>query len=69
MPHPPAVVDPRLIRHALALSYERMGRVLDVSGRTVERMEAFGRPPRSPAVAARLGQLTQLVELTFDSAG
>jgi hypothetical protein len=58
-----AVVDPRAIRAALGLSYERMGRLLDVSGRTVERMEDLARPPRSSAVAERLGQLARLVEL------
>ena len=55
MLRPAPVVDPRAIRGALALSYERMGRVLDVSSRTVERMEELGRPPRSVAVAERLG--------------
>ena len=60
---PTSVVDPRAVRDALALSYERMGRLLDVSSRTVERMEAFDRPPRSAAVAERLGQLAQIVEL------
>ena len=40
-----------------------MGRLLDVSGRTVERMENNHRVPRSPAVAERLGQLAQVVEL------
>src|SRR5258707_3055083 len=60
---PTSVVDPRAVRNALALSYERMGRLLDVSSRTVERMEAFDRPRRSAAVAERLGQLAQIVEL------
>ena len=63
MPRPTSVVDPRTIREALSLSYERMGRLLDVSGRTVERMEDVGRPPRSSAVIERLGQLGQIVEL------
>ena len=63
MLRPPDVVDPHAIREGLSLSYERMGRLLDVSGRTVERMEALGRPPRSAAVAERLGQLAQIVEL------
>ena len=63
MLHPAAVVDPRAIRAGLDLSLERMGRLLDVSSRTVERMEALGRPPRSAAVAERLGQLAQIVEL------
>ena len=57
------VVDPRATREGLSLSYERMGRLLDVSSRTVERMERSGRPPRSQAVAHRLAQLAQIVEL------
>jgi hypothetical protein len=60
---PNSIVDPRAVRDAFALSYERMGRLLDVSSRTVERMEAFDRPPRSAAVAEHLGQLAQIVEL------
>jgi hypothetical protein len=40
-----------------------MARLLDVSSRTVLRMEELGRPPRSPAVAERLAQLAQIVEL------
>jgi len=63
MLRPPDIIDPRVIRGALALSYERMARVLDVSGRTVERMEESGRAPRSEVVAERLGRLAQLVEL------
>src|SRR5438270_11795285 len=63
MLRPTAVADPRAIRTGLDLSYERMGRLLDVSGRTVERMEALGRPPRSAMVAERLGQLAEIVEL------
>jgi hypothetical protein len=63
MLRPAAVVDPRAIRTGLDLSFERMGRILDVSGRTVERMEALGRVPRSAAVAERLGQLAQIVEM------
>jgi hypothetical protein len=63
MVRPASVVDPRAIRGALSLSYERMARLLDVSGRTVERMEELGRVPRSAAVAERLGQLAQIVEL------
>lgn len=60
---PSETARPRAIRAALALSYERMGRLLDVSGRTVERMEMHGRPPKSSAVIEKLGQLAQIVEL------
>jgi len=63
MLRPASVVDPHAIREALGLSYERMARLLDVSTRTVERMEGFDRPPRSRDVAGRLGQLAQVVEL------
>jgi hypothetical protein len=63
MPGSASVVDPRAVRDGLDLSYERMGRLLDVSGRTVVRMEEVGRGPRSAAVAERLGQLAQIVEL------
>src|SRR5919197_6747550 len=63
MLRPSDVVDPRAVREALCLSYERMGRLLDVSGRTVERMEELGRPPRSAAAVERLGQLAQIAEL------
>ena len=63
MSHVAPVIDPRAVRQRLDLSYERMGRLLDVSSRTVVRMEEFGRPPRSPAVAERLAQLAQIVEL------
>ena len=63
MAHAATVVDPRAVRQALDLSYERMERILDVSSRTVLRMEALGRAPRSAAVAERLAQLAQSVEL------
>jgi hypothetical protein len=59
----PPVIAPRAVRQGLNLSYERMGRVLDVSSRTVLRMEELGRPPRSAAVAERLAQLAHIVEL------
>ena len=58
-----ASIDIRRIREGLGLSYEGKGRLLDVSGRTAERMEELGRPPRRAAVADRLGQLAQIVEL------
>jgi len=63
MAHVAPVIDPRAVRQGLDLSYERMGRVLDVSSRTVLRMEELGRAPRSAAVAARLAELAQILEL------
>jgi hypothetical protein len=38
-----------------------MGRLLDVTGKTVERLEAEGRPPA--AAAARLAQVQEIVGL------
>ncbi len=63
MLRPADVIDPRATREGLSLSYERMARLLDVSSRTVERMEQSGRTPRSQTVAQRLGQLAQVVRL------
>src|SRR5438874_8147142 len=59
----PTIIDLRRIRARLGLSYERMGRLLGVSGRTVERMERLGRTSRRPVVAERLAQLAQIVDL------
>ena len=59
----PTTSDLRRIRARLGLSYERMGRLLGVSGRTVERMERLGPTSRRPVVAKRLAQLAQIVDL------
>jgi transcriptional regulator with XRE-family HTH domain len=59
----PTIIDLRGIRARLGLSYERMGRLLGVSGRTVERMERPGQTSRRPVVAERLAQLAQIVDL------
>jgi hypothetical protein len=40
-----------------------MGRLLDVSSRTVERWERDGKLPARPAVHQRLAQLQEIVEL------
>jgi DNA-binding XRE family transcriptional regulator len=59
----PAVIDPPVLRAALGLSRERMARLLDVSWKTIERMEAQDRLPASSMAAARLAQIQQIVEL------
>ncbi|MGH2356107.1 MAG: transcriptional regulator [Chloroflexota bacterium] len=59
---PTQAIDARQLRAALALSRERMARLLDVSWKTVERMEASGRLPTNAAAAARLAQIQQIVE-------
>ena len=61
--------DVRALREALSLSRERMARLLDVSAKTVERIEAAsvnGARPRWPTgrmAAARLAEIQQIVEL------
>lgn len=60
---PPGAMDVHELRATMALSRERMARLLDVSWKTVERMEAAARPPTSAAAVARLGQIQQIVEL------
>jgi DNA-binding XRE family transcriptional regulator len=68
--HAPAhAADLRTLRDALALSRERMARLLDVSWKTVERIEAAssgGTAPRLPSsatAAARLAEIQQIVDL------
>jgi DNA-binding XRE family transcriptional regulator len=68
--HAPAhAADLRTLRAALALSRERMARLLDVSWKTVERIEAAasdGAPPRLPAsrmASVRLAEIQEIVEL------
>ncbi|MBI3972211.1 MAG: helix-turn-helix domain-containing protein [Chloroflexi bacterium] len=60
---PPRSLRPRELRQALGLSRERMARLLDVSSKTVERMEESDRLPSSAVAAARLAQIEQIVEL------
>ncbi len=62
-------IEPRALRAALGLSRERMARLLEVSWKTVERMEASAtrevvpRLPASPVAVARLGQIQQIVDI------
>lgn len=61
--HAASVVDPEGLRSALHISRERMGRLLDVTSRTVERSERERRLPMSRTATERLAQLRQIVDL------
>jgi transcriptional regulator with XRE-family HTH domain len=57
------VVSARRVRAALGISRERMGRLLDVTAKTVARLEDRERLPASAAVASRLAQIQEIVDL------
>lgn len=59
----PQAVSTRRIRAALGISRERMGRLLDVSAKTIERWEESDRLPTSAAAAMRLAKLQEIVDL------
>jgi DNA-binding XRE family transcriptional regulator len=51
------------IRARLALSRERMARLMDVSAKTIERWEARADPPSGRMAQQRLAQLREIVDL------
>jgi DNA-binding XRE family transcriptional regulator len=59
----PPAIDARQVRLALGLSRERMARLLEVTAKTVARLEGEQRLPAQPMVAARLGKLKELTDL------
>jgi hypothetical protein len=65
----PGAIDPRALRDTLGISRERMARLLDISWKTVERVEAAvardaaPKLPSSAAATERLGQIQRIVEL------
>jgi len=60
---PKAGIDLRKLRADLRLSRERMGRLLDVSAKTVERWEERGALPAGLMARQRLAQLRDIAEL------
>ncbi|HEY7066979.1 MAG TPA: helix-turn-helix domain-containing protein [Chloroflexota bacterium] len=60
---PTAPLPLRELRSALGLSREKMGRLLEVSARTIERWEATGKTPSRPSMRRRFEQLQEIVEL------
>ena len=59
----PPTLDAREVRLALGISRDRMGRLLEVTSKTVARFEEEGRLPAQPAVASRLARLKELADL------
>lgn len=59
----PPVPNPLRIRRDYRLSRERMGRLLDVSAKTVERWEQQDRLPSSERVIRQLGLLQEIADL------
>ena len=53
----------RALRAALGISRDRMARLLEVTPKTVERLEERGRLPSSPLVATRLARIQEIVDL------
>jgi transcriptional regulator with XRE-family HTH domain len=51
------------LRSTFGLSREQMGRLLEVSARTIERWEASGKMPTRPSMRRRLTQLQEIAEL------
>src|SRR5262245_51219907 len=59
----PAPIQPGPLRHDLALSRERMARLVDVSAKTIERWEERQTLPSSTRVRVQLAQLQQVRDL------
>lgn len=58
-----ATLRPRDLRSQLGLSRERLGRILSISSKTVERWEGLEQVPRSERAARRLAALDEAVRL------
>ena len=54
---------PRKVREELGLSRERMGRLLDVSAKTIERWEERDALPASSHIQSRLAKIQEIVQL------
>jgi hypothetical protein len=59
----PPTIDARQIRLALGVSRDRMGRLLEVTSKTVGRLEDGNRLPAHPAAATRLVRMKELADL------
>jgi DNA-binding XRE family transcriptional regulator len=59
----PPTIDSRQVRLSLGISRDRMGRLLEVTSKTIGRLEDEHRLPAQPAVATRLARLKELTEL------
>lgn len=59
----PAIPTLAELRKRLNVSRERMGRLIDVSAKTIERWEARGEMPKNRLLRERLAQIQEIVEL------
>lgn len=62
-PSGPSVRAVRAVRAVLGISRDRMSRLLDVTSKTVERLEQAGRLPSNPLAASRLARIQEIVDL------
>ncbi len=60
---PDEALSPRQIRQHLHLSRERMGRLLDVSAKTIERWETLGSLPASERLRVQLARIQEVIRL------
>ena len=58
-----SALSPRKIRQELRVSRERMGRLLDVSAKTIERWEERDVPPTSRLRKERLARVQEIARL------
>jgi hypothetical protein len=59
----PPTLSPRQVRLALGVSRDRMGRLLEVTSKTIGRLEDQNRLPAQSATATRLAKLKELADL------
>ena len=59
----PPSLNPRAVRLSLGISRDRMGRLLEVTSKTVARLEDQERLPAQSAAATRLARLKELADL------
>ncbi len=59
----PSILTLAELRKQLNVSRERMGRLIDVSAKTIERWEARGGMPSNRLLRERLAQVQEIVQL------
>lgn len=59
----PRILTLAELRKQLNISRERMGRLIDVSAKTIERWEARGEMPKNRLFRERLAQIQKITEL------
>lgn len=59
----PPTIDAREVRQTFGISRDRMGRLLELTSKTIARLEGENRLPAQPTVASRLARLKELADL------